>query len=213
MRSLLHTVAMLWLLIWRLQAASVAVIPGEITPLDLDLDGDGRAEIIYLYGSETSGSFAFNLDWLNSYTTILGRPFNRMLNAVFPDLDSLYSSEFFSLTLLIPNYTGRDSDIGGGHSTFGVGNPINAAWMLGTAGTGSDPVSVVGIVVDATNYYATSGTAPIDLYTHNFGQFGPGESPFLSLAATGVPEPNVIVMLGLVAIPFILKRRPANNTS
>ena len=66
---------------------------------------------------------------------------------------------------------------------------IAAFWAFGTAGTGSQTVSLVGMVVDFSEYYASNGFADIAFYTHHYGTFGPGdELAGASLLLTGAPE-------------------------
>ena len=188
-----------------LNAASIYVPLGGETRLDLDLDGDGRSEVQTLFSGDTGGGgFSFNVDFLNNYSTILGLPFNAIITASFSDLNELMASDFFGLALSIPAYTSRDSDIGGGFAGF---SNIGAAWMFGTFGTGNDPVSVVGLVLDAREYSGSSGNAPMALYTHFYGLYAPGQRPFLSLAATGVPEASTTVLTAFSLMIFVRRRR------
>ncbi len=59
--------------------------------------------------------------------------------------------------------------------------PILAGWRFGTSGTGNDPLTIIGFILDTTEFFSSGGAAPIKLYTHLYGVLGPGD-PALSVS-------------------------------
>lgn len=59
--------------------------------------------------------------------------------------------------------------------------PVLAGWRFGTSGTGNDPLTIIGFVLDTTEFFSSGGTAPIKLYTHLYGSLSIGD-PALSVS-------------------------------
>lgn len=69
--------------------------------------------------------------------------------------------------------------------------PIWAGWRFGTLGSTNDPLSIIGFVLDATDFFASGGSSPVKLHTHHYGNLSPGESLSVSLAtALGEEGPD-----------------------
>lgn len=70
--------------------------------------------------------------------------------------------------------------------------PILAGWRFGTSGTGNDPLTIIGFVLDATDFFNSGGTAPIKLY----GSLSPADDAISASLATALGLGGVSAAVG-----------------
>lgn len=197
------------------EAAVVSVTPDQFAGFSLDIDGDGVAELRRF--QPTTGVVAFDLTAdgmaVGSHVNFPSTTFAGFESAAFTDPLSLEMSDLFSGIYTAPAVISRQFDniVGGG---FGQATaPIYAWWSYGTTGSSNAPVHLLGVVIDFRDYFSSGGSAAIDVYYHDFGSFGTGQtSGLISLAATGVPEPTSAVLVISAMAAGLFRRRRAQIT-
>jgi hypothetical protein len=179
--------------------------------LNIDIDGDGTGELRTFVTTEISASYQVRPDVLEGIGGTAIGPFSPHLSfssALFSSVGSLLGSDFLSLNLVLPPYTDRYSNGANGIIGLSPSNPVSATWMIGSSGDGTDPISVVGIVIDYSQFYSSRGLEPVLIYTHNYGSFLPADSvPTLSLLSTGVPEPSISTLAELGTHGLMRRKR------
>lgn len=196
-------------------AAVVSVTPAQFAGFSLDIDGDGAAEIRNFQATTGVVSFGIMVDGLRvgSHVNFPNSTFAGFESATFTDLLSFEMSDLFSGNYTAPEVISRDFNnfLGAG---FGqVTAPIQAWWSYGTSGSGSQPVHLLGVVIDYRAYFSSGGSAAVDVYYHDFGSFGPNQtSGPISLATTGIPEPSSIILTMSALFAGLCKRRRTRIT-
>lgn len=192
------------------EAAVVSVTPAQFAGFSLDIDGDGAAELRRF--QPTSGVVAFDLivDGMSvgSHVAFPSTTFAGFESASFTDLLSFEMSDLFAGIYTAPAVISRDFDNFTGNGFAQASAPIQAWWSYGTSGSGSQPVHLLGVVIDYRAYFSSGETAAIDVYYHNFGSFGPNQtSGPISLATTGIPEPSSVILIMSALSAGLCKRR------
>lgn len=191
-------------------AAMVSVTPVDFATFSLDVDGDGQAEVSQIIAQTGEVGFGIKVDGTaaGSYVTFPDVTFAGAESRAFTSLSALSLDSLFSGTFTAPAAIHREFNNFGGIGVVTAAAPIHAAWNYGTAGTGSGPLSLVGVVMDFSAYFTSGGTAAVDIYYHHYGNFSAGQSAgSISLATTGVPEPTSSMMLLTAITSGLLRRR------
>ena len=169
--------------------AVVSVPPGGLGSFVLDIDSDGFAEFRN-FGYWPEGNqiaFEFHVDGIDTITTFPDVPFLGIRGDTFASKEALVASTMFSGDLVVPLGYTRLYDSITGVAFVNGDNPIFAAWMYGSLGSGSDELRLLGMVVDATEFFSSGGNANLDIFFHDYGSFAGGESiTGASLSLTGI---------------------------
>ncbi|MGL4399983.1 MAG: hypothetical protein ACRCXD_08950 [Luteolibacter sp.] len=169
--------------------AVVSVSPTGLGAFVLDIDSDGFAEFEnFGYSPEENLiAFEFHVDGINASTTFPDDVFVGIRGDTFASKEALVASTMFSGDLVVPQSYARLYDSITGVSFINGANPIFAAWMYGSLGTGSDELRLLGMVVDATGFFSSGGTANLNIFFHDYGSFAGGQSiTGASLSQTGI---------------------------
>ncbi len=205
----LQRILFLALLYSHTQAATVSVTPAQFASTSLDLDSDGQAEFGNLQAQIGGVSYQITVDGMaaGSYVTFPDVTFAGFESRTFTDLTSLSLNSLFSGNFTAPTLINREFNNFAGSGFVDASAPIHAWWAYGTAGSGSSPLSLVGLVIDFTEYFNTGGTAAVDIYYHHYGTFSSGQSSGpITLPITAVPEPTSALLLLLSALAPTLTR-------
>jgi len=196
------------------QAGMVRVDAADFATFTMDVDGDGANDFtsLSLYGTtqvRVNSSFDFYL----ADVIIPGRvdAGESKLSLSLPDAD-VASEDIWSGTVEVIAAPTRWNNV---KSSYITGDAIGLHWGSGTKGSAvTDPVSLIGLVVDTRNFDLITSTGSVDLYYNYYGDYGFGDGPqSVSLADTGfqaVPEPATAGLLGISALVLYGIRRIKN---
>ncbi len=169
--------------------AVISVPASDLGLFSLDLDSDGFAEFerFYFYEEASQIYFLTHVDGIDSSTTFPDEEFVGIRWGVFASTQELAASSMFSGDLLVPEGFNRLYDSIQGIMTIDQAEPLFAAWMYGSLGTGSDDLRLLGMVIDASDFFSSGGTADLRIFFHDYGSYGGGEGiNGASLAQTGI---------------------------
>jgi hypothetical protein len=155
----------------------------------LDLDGDGLADLSRF--EESGGVMSCNIivDAVNTSIQFPDDVFAGINLGRFNASSALISSSIFSGNFTAQSNLSRNFDNIQGNLFLLASEPILAGWIYSTSGSGAADVHLVGMVIDATDYFISGGTADWKVYHYDFGAFGPGESlANATLASTSYPS-------------------------
>lgn len=198
-------------------AASLVVPPAGFDSINLDIDGDTYFEISQFWTTpgppaEISVGISFELPAEFLLPGGFASPPSVFPVQSFATLADLMDADIYSgiATLTMASQDGSAVTDVAGFQSFDLSTPVMAAFIWGTLGRGTNPPDdtlhyLAGWVIDASDY-VLDDTQPITIYYHNYGPFPEGHSAHVSLAATGVPEPQGMLLLGLL-IPALRRRR------
>jgi hypothetical protein len=167
----------------------ISVPASDLGLFSLDLDSDGFAEFesFYFYQEASQIYFLTHVDGIDRSTTLPDEEFVGIRWGVFASTQDLAASSMFSGDLLVPEGFNRLYDSIQGVMTIDEAEPLFAAWVYGSLGTGSDDLRLLGMVVDASDFFSSGGTADLRIFFHDYGSFGGGDGiNGASLAQTGV---------------------------
>ena len=190
------------------QAAMVTVQAADFATFSRDVDGDGTDDFtsLALY-STTQVRLMASFDMLLSTATVpgLAGAGSSKYTLGFPDAD-VGSEDIWEGTWNTGTYAAGDrwSNVSSMYITD-YDNPIHIGWSLGTKGSGTSAVSLIGLVIDAQNWNYAASTGSVDVYWNYYGDFDAASGDqTVSLADTGfeaVPEPATA---GLLTISGLL---------
>lgn len=167
----------------------VSLPPGGLEGFVLDIDSDGFAEFSDFQYSASGAqlAFQFHVDGIDSVTTFPDEAFLGIRAGAFANKEELVSSSMFSGDLTIPLVYTRLYDSIQGVGYLDSAQPLFAAWMYGSLGSGSEELRLLAMVVDATDYLQSGGNANLLIYFHDYGSFAGGEGiSGASLSRTGI---------------------------
>lgn len=167
----------------------VSVPPEGLGSFVLDIDSDGFAEFrdFGYSAQENTVFFGFHVDGIDSITTFPDEDFVGIRAKAFSSTAELVSSTMFSGDLTVPVGYTRLYDSIQGYGWINPSLPLFAAWMYGSLGSGSEELRLLAMVVDATNFFNSGGSADLQIYFHDYGSFAGGEGiSGASLSRTGI---------------------------
>ncbi len=192
------------------QSASVGIPLAEWDAFSLDVDGDGEPEFEGSLSNEQNVALISRFDTslaTNQFPGLLpgqgaGGSSNQFASLADVQSDAIYSGSVMPVQPLF-----GDLHLGTAVTVHNANEakPVWAGWRFGTSGAGNDPFEVIGFILDATAFFQSGGTAPIELHTHRYGQVTLGETlGGLSLASTlgaavlpGPSDPGEAVAFGV----------------
>lgn len=198
-------------------ATSIEVEPTQLgDSFEVDIDVDGKAELYGGWYTEASGSLTFGVRvGVTDEVVTLGANVFRGISAVATEtLVELYEAEGFATSFDPPTSVARHpglDDVSGG-LFLTADRPILGCWGYGTSGglsnggMADDPVRLVGLVIDATEYFTSGRTSAVKVYWNDYGAIASGEAArWITLADTGVPRH--VESLGGVLSEFVGRRK------
>lgn len=173
-------------------AETIAVDPLAGAGFELDIDGDGVGEFTGMFGDPAGTQLGIGLtfDGLTESAEIGSQAFIGVTSARQPDLESLTELRGFADLFVAPSVVERSASLdNAGNSAFLFsGDPLLAQWTFGTSGSGTDPVRLIGWIVDARDYFSSGGDADIVIHYHDFGEVSAGDPDrWISLRETEIP--------------------------
>ena len=154
----------------------------------LDFDGDGMAELSTFEVFRGQMTFGIQVDGVGNPMQFPDDVFVGINTRSFDSSSALISSSIFSGDFTAQSDLGRIYDNIQGTLFLYAAEPIMAGWIYGTSGSGAADVHLIGMVIDATDYFNSGGNADLKVYHYDFGAFGPGESlANATLASTSYP--------------------------
>lgn len=154
----------------------------------LDLDGDGLAELSEFVAGNIYFGCDITVDAVNTSVQFPDDAFLGVNLRSFSSSSALVASSIFSGNFTAQSNLTRSYDNIQGNLFLDAAGPILAGWIYGTSGSGAADVHLVGMVIDATEYLGSGGSADLKVYHYDFGAFSPGESlANATLASTSYP--------------------------
>lgn len=169
--------------------AVISVPASDLGLFSLDIDSDGFAEFENFYYSLEEGRIYFltHVDGIDVSTTFPDEAFVGLRSDVFATTGELAGSSMFTGDLLVPEGFNRINDSITGVGSIHDAEPLFAAWMYGSLGTGAEDLRLLGMVIDATDFFSSGGSADLKIFFHDYGAYGGGEGiDGASLAQTGI---------------------------
>ena len=179
------------------QADLSSVTLANWASFSLDVDGDGVADFAGSTSDKQNVALTSYTDGGISTHNLPGaRPGQGSYGTAwqFTTIAALKADSIFAgdVSLVTPLF--GDLHLGEGNPTvFNINSaePIWAGWRFGTAGSGNDPFTIIGAVLDAREFFESDGAAPIKLYTHLYGSIGLGDPPMSVSLATALIIPKL----------------------
>lgn len=185
----------IWLLAWTLactlpaESALTLIPPSAMATASLDFDGDGLMELNTFQVSGDVMSSQIQVDAVNTPIQFPDDVFVGINLRRFDSSSALITSTIFSGDFTAQTDLDRMSDDATGGLFILASEPILAGWIYGTSGSDAADVHLIGMVIDAIDYFSSGGTADLKVYHYDFGAFGPGESlANATLASTSYPS-------------------------
>ena len=183
-----------WLAVVHADLSEVGLV--DWATFSLDVDGDGLAD----FAGSTSNNQNIALT-----SVVDGNPFTvQNFPGALPGQGTVGTANTFPSIAALqadPIYAGgvslNPTVLGALHFTEGLpvvfnanaSTPVVAGWRFGTAGTGDEPLSVLGFVLDAGEFFNSGGTSAIKLYARKFGALLPGD-PAIPVSLATILDPD-----------------------
>lgn len=174
------------------KADVASIYYSEFDGQTIDIDGDGYPEIAGTGFSFEEQRFYVSLDFdytdiPGTFASANGMIFAGALSADAKSRDALRSASGFELNFVPPIILRRQERWpAGGYTSASEEDPITALWFYGSRGSGTEPLHLVALIIDATEYFSDNPAPFIHLYYHHYGEVVEGGVPFVSsLAETG----------------------------
>ncbi|MBK1826765.1 hypothetical protein [Haloferula rosea] len=164
----------------------------EFDGQSIDIDGDGVPDIASTFFSfeEQRFYFTLNLDYTDipgTFATANGQTFAGVHSASAQSRDALRSAAGFEIDFVPPENLQREERWPiGGYAGASAEAPITALWYYTNQGRGTEPFHLVGVILDATEYFSDDPVPFIHIHYHYYGEVVERGAPFVcSLAETG----------------------------